>query len=198
MPQFVGSWQQPVPTCICRERKSSNIPSTRLRHKRGQMLVTKMVIHFYLLLRKRARRRDKKVEKIKGLQKANDSHYHGSELSHRPFLPGGESSVRLAVPSVIDRLSGALRQQWSWPFIFSCISYWWLGNAETSRSLTLLYTAFLRIRGMDQLVKSHFHFIAFHCLFAKNKICYMCSVLWQKSTKVSLLQKDFWKVQNQW
>lgn len=47
-----------------------NIPGVRLRHNCGQMLVTQMIIHFYLLSRKRARRKDRKRVKSKELQKA--------------------------------------------------------------------------------------------------------------------------------
>lgn len=45
--------------------RNLNISTTRLRHKRGQMLVTKMITHFYLLPRKTVRRKDRKVGKRK-------------------------------------------------------------------------------------------------------------------------------------
>lgn len=40
--------------------ESFNAPRVRLRHKCGQMLITKRIIHIYLLSRKRARRKDRK------------------------------------------------------------------------------------------------------------------------------------------
>lgn len=97
-----------------------------------------------------------------------------------PQSVGGESSVRLVVHPIIEHLSGASWQQQSCPIIFSCRSHWRLGNDETSWSLTLLYTAVLRIRAWIKGWKVIFAFLAFQCLFARNKICYTCSVLWQK------------------
>lgn len=41
-----------------------------LRHKQGQMLVIKMITHSYLLPRMTVRRKDRKVEKSKELEKA--------------------------------------------------------------------------------------------------------------------------------
>lgn len=40
--------------------ESFNVPRVRLRHKCGQMLITKRIIHIYLLSRKWARRKDRK------------------------------------------------------------------------------------------------------------------------------------------
>lgn len=53
------------------------ISRARLRHKRCQILVTKMIISLYLLSRKRARWKDRKAVKSEKLWKASDNHHHG-------------------------------------------------------------------------------------------------------------------------
>lgn len=62
-------------------------------------MVTKIIINFYLLSRKRASRKDRKIVKSKKLQKASDSHHH--RFSGVPLIlssDSGESSARGRAP----------------------------------------------------------------------------------------------------
>lgn len=80
---LIREWTKTMNTGCAR---NLNIPTTRLRHKRGWMLVTKMITHFYLLPRKTVGRKDRKVGKSKELEKARkdptDPHHTRSSPAH--------------------------------------------------------------------------------------------------------------------